>query len=229
MKKPIIAIVTILILTLTACGGASNTPQADSNLLTDSYENALPVSTQLLVGIFKLEDTDLAVTPEQAQELIPLWQVLQSLSSSDTAAQAEMDALVGQIQETMTPEQIQAIKGMNLTQEDMFATLQEQGFGGQGGGNFIQGESGSGGGGELPVPPTGAGGQVFVPGGGGGPGGGQGGGPGFGGEQGQGLSPEQIATAQARRAENGGGFRLTNTPAPLIAALIQFLQERAGL
>jgi hypothetical protein len=223
-KAALTTILTILVLTLTACGAASNTPQADPNLLTDSYENALPVSTQLLIGTFNLEDTDLAATPEQAQELIPLWQVLQSLSSSDTVAQAEMDALVGQIQETMTPEQIQAIKAMNLTQDDLFATLQEQGLGGQGGGNFIQGESGNSGSGTMPVPPTGADGQVFVP----GSGGGQGGGPGFGGGQGQGLSPEQIATAQARRAENGGGFRLTNTPAPLIAALIQFLQEKAG-
>lgn len=229
MKKAILAtILTILILILTACGGASNTPQADSNTATDSTANALPVSTQLLIGTFKLEDTDLAVTPEQAKELIPLWQVLQNLSSSDTAAQEEIDALVEQIQETMTPEQMQAIQAMNLTREDMFAILQEQGFGGQGGGNFVQGESGSGGGGTMPVPPAGADGRDFVPGSGNGPGGGQGGGPGFGGGQGQSLSPEQIATAQARRAENGGGFRLNNTPAPLIAALIQFLQEKAG-
>jgi hypothetical protein len=225
-KAALITILTILILTLTACDGASNTPQADPNLLTDSYENALPVSTQLLIGTFNLEDTDHAVTTEQAKELIPLWQVLQSLSSSDTAAQAEMDALVGQIQETMTPEQIQAIQAMNLTREDMFALLQEQGFGGQGGGNFTPGESGSGGDGTMPVPQTGADGLGFVP--VPGSGGGQGGGPGFGGGQGQGLSPEQISTAQASRAENGGGFRLTNTPAPLIAALIQFLQEKAG-
>jgi hypothetical protein len=221
MKRPIITILTILVLTLTACGSASNTPQADSNKLTDSYENALPVSTQLLIGTFKLEGTDFAVTSEQAKELIPLWQVLQSLSTSDSAAQEEMDSLVDQIQETMTPEQIQAIGEMQLTQVDMFAMLQEQGFGGQGGSGAGEDEA-------FPVPPAGEGGQIFVaPDGGGGPGTGQGGGPGFGG--GQGLSPEQIATAQALRAENGGGrFQLLGTPAPLIEALIQFLQEKTG-
>jgi len=225
MKNLTISILTILILTLTACGGASNTPQADPDQLNGTYENALPVSTQLLIGTFKLEGTDLAVTSEQASELIPLWQVLQSLSSSDSTAQAEMDALVEQIQETMTPEQIQAIKEMNLTPQDMFTTLQEQGITGQGGQNFNQRGIDNGEGGAPPAPPAGEGGQFFVgPGGGGGPG--EGGGPG--GFGGQGLSPDQIATAQALREENGGGLQFISTPAPLIEALIQFLQEKAG-
>jgi len=225
MKNLTISILTILILTLTACGGMSNTPQADLDQLDDTYENALPVSTQLLIGTFKLDGTDLAVTPEQASELIPLWQVLQSLSSSDSTAQAEMDALVDQIQETMTPEQVQAIKEMNLTPQDMFATLQEQGVAGQDGQNFIRPGSENGEGGELPAPPAGEGGQSFVgPGDAGGPGGG--GGPGgFGGQE---LSPDQIATAQALREENGGGLQFISAPVPLIEALIQFLQEKAG-
>lgn len=218
MKKTTLAVLSILVvLTLTACGAASNDPQADPAKLTDSYADAISVSSQLLVGAFELEGTDLAVTPEQAGELLPLWQVLQSLSASDSTAQAEMDALVDQIEETMTPEQIQAIKAMNLTQEDMFAMLQERGLGGQGG-------SAVSGGGTMPVPPTGSDGQPYVPGSGGGPGGGGG----FGGGQGQGLTPEQIATAQARRAEEGGGLRLLNTPAPLIEALIQLLEDRAA-
>jgi hypothetical protein len=228
MKNLTISILTILILTLTACGGASNTPQADPDQLNDTYENALPVSTQLLIGTFKLEGTDLAVTSEQAGELISLWQVLQSLSSSDSTAQAEMDALIEQIQETMTPEQIQSIKDMNLTPQDMFTTMQEQGIGGQDGQNFIRPGSENGEGGELPAPPAGEGGQFFVGPGGGEPGAGGPGGGGPGGFGGQGLSPDQIATAQALREENGGGFRFTGAPAPLIEALIQFLQEKAG-
>lgn len=222
MKKLLITIMTILVLTLTACGSASVTPQVDTNKLTESTEIAVPVSTQLLIGTFKLEGTDLAVTSEQAGELLPLWQVVQNISASDSAAQAEMDALVDQIQETMTPEQIQAIKEMNLTPQDTFALMQEQGITGQGGRNFGNGEDGA-----IPVPPAGADSQPFVPGSEGGPGGG--GGPGFGGGQGQALSPEQIATAQARRAEDGGGFQFTGAPAPLIEALIEYLQEKAGL
>jgi len=219
MKKITLTILTILVLTLTACGGASNAPQTDPNQLNTSSENALPVSTQLLIGTFKLEDTDLAVTAEQANELIPLWQVLQSISSSDTAAQEEMDALVEQIQETMTAEQVQAIEAMNLTSQDMFTIMQEQGLGG-GGPMMTQGTPAAGSNGEFPAPP--AGGGDF---GGGGPPP-SGGGPGGGG--GQGLSPDQIATAQANRAENGGGggFRFNGAPAPLINALVEFLQKK---
>jgi len=132
MKKLTITIITILVLMLTACGGASDSPQTDPAEFTSSSENAMPLSTQLLIGTFKLEETDLVVTAEQANELIPLWQVLQSISSSDTAAQEEMDALVEQIQETMTAEQVQAIEAMNLTPQDMFTIMQEQGLGGGG-------------------------------------------------------------------------------------------------
>ena len=224
MKKTILTILTILILTLTACGGASNNPQAGPADPASSSENTLPLSTQLLIGTFKLEDTDLAVTAEQANELIPLWQVLQSISSSDTAAQEEMDALVEQIQETMTAEQVQAIEAMNLTSQDMFTIMQEQGLGG-GGPMMTQGTPQAGPNGDLPAAPAGGGdfGGGGPPPGGGGPGGG---GPGGGG--GQGLSPDQIATAQVNRAENGGGggFRFNGAPAPLINALVEFLQKK---
>jgi hypothetical protein len=214
MKKITITILTILVLTLTACGGASDSPQADSDLLTDSYENALPFPTQLLIGTFQLESTDLAVTPEQAAELIPLWQVLQSLNESDSAAQEETDALIKQIQETMNPEQIQSIKEMQLTPEDMFAVLQENGIVGEDEPTFLSGE------GEIPFPPQGGGGDIiFI-----GPGGGPPGGGGPGGGQSLGLSPEQIATAQASGVER----RVNVVPPMLISALIEFLQEKAG-
>ena len=51
----------------------------------------------------------------------------QDLLTSDTAAQEEIDALVEQIQETMTTEQMQAITDMNLTQQDVMSIMQEQG------------------------------------------------------------------------------------------------------
>jgi len=227
MKKTTLIITLIFVLILSACGGASTSPEADTNQPNNPTDISLPLSTQLLIGTFKLDETNLPVNSEQASKLIPLWQVLQSLSNSDSVAQEEVDALVEQIQETMTQEQMQAIEEMGLTPEDMFTIMQDQGIEGFGGGGFPQG--GVNGEGEGFSPPEG-----FTPpdGGpaGGGPGGGfgGGGGPGGGGLGGQELSPEQIATAQAARAENGGGFRFNNTPAPLIEALIDFLQEKAG-
>lgn len=216
MKKITLPVLTILILSLTACG-VSNTPQSASGQPNASTDLELPLASKLIIGSFRLEDTDLAITSEQAVELLPLWSVYQDLSVSDTAAQEEIDALVEQIQETMTPEQMTAINEMNLTQQDVFTVMQEQGV--QFGAN-LQGDGNQNNGDGFP-----GNGQGFP--GGGPPGGG---GPGGGFEGGQGLSPQQIATAQALRAENGdGGFRFAGAPAPLIEALIELLKEKAGM
>ncbi len=216
MKKNLITTLTLLVLTLAACGTSNNADPASQN---NPSTGELPATTRLVIGTLKLDETEYAVTAEQAAELLPLWQVYQSLSASDTAAQEEIDALIEQIEETMTPEQDQAIAEMQLTQEDMFGIMQEQGitFGDRpeaGGG----GPQGGGDGGGF-APPGGGG---FTPPQGGAPGGG-----GFPGGGGQGLSPDQIATAQAGR-EAGGGGRFNGVPAPLIEVLIQSLKDKAG-
>jgi len=230
MKKITITLLSVLILALTACsGGTSNTQQFNQGQSTNTSPNEMPLASKLVVGSFKLDGTDNAITAGQATELIPLWQVYQQLSTSDTAAQEEITALTEQIQETMTTEQMNAIDFMNLTPQDISTTMQEQGvqFGGNNGNG--QGTNGQNNG-QFPnggnfQPPEGGGGQFF--------GGLDDGGPGGGGSGrfngGQNLSPEQIATLQARRAENGGGgnFRFNSTPTPLIEALVKLLQERA--
>jgi hypothetical protein len=221
MKKITITILTILILALTACGGASPATQAESGQ-PNGLSGELPVASQLVIGSFQLEETSLAIMTEQAADLLPLWQVYQDVSTSDTAAQEEIDALIEQIQETMTSEQMQSIAAMSLTRDDMLTFMQEQGVqfaGGPGEGN--QANGGQPDGAEFPQ----GGGPVIIQ---GGPGGAAPGG-GFGGGQGQGLSPQQIATAQARRAESGGGTLVLNgTPPPLIEALVKLLQEKVG-
>ena len=208
-------LLTLLIFTLliTACGAsAPNATGPASGVSGDPAAGELSPSIQVAIGTLRLDETENAVTAEQAQELLPLWQTMQVLSESDTAAQQELDALAEQIQETMTAEQRQAIMDMNLTREDMMSVLQEQGLasGGvpadgtqNGGGGF--GPAGFPGG----VPPQGE----F-----------SGGGPGGGGGQGSGLTPDQIATAQASRQQSGGSF----VPPVLINALIEYLQEKAG-
>lgn len=221
MKKITLTILTLLILALTACGGSQNATESNSSQ-PNGLSGELPIASKLVIGSFKLEETDLAITAEQAVDLLPLWQVYEDLSSSDAAAQEEVNALIEQIQETMTPEQMTSINDMNLTPQDVFTLMQEQGV--QFASRPQQSDQGNGGqnnGGESPE----VGGPVIIQ---GGPGGGPGGAAGPGGG-GQGLSPQQIATAQARRAENGGGgFALNGTPAPLIEALVKLLQEKAG-
>lgn len=216
MKKISLTLLAFFMLVLTACGVSGGTPTGFSPN-SNSNSQDLPIQTQILIGTFRLEKTDKAVSPTQAADLLPLWQVYRDLSTSDAAAQQEVDAVIAQIQETMTSDQMKAITDMKLTRQDIFTAMQDLGLSAgarvsasgtpqpRGQGNFRQGDFPQGG---------------FQPGGfqGGGAGGGTG----------QGFTPDQIATAQARRAqgENGGGFN--RIPSGLMDALIQLLQTKAG-
>jgi len=162
-----------------------------------------PLSMMLPAGTLLLEETALAVTPEQAQELLPLWQMLRALQDSGTSSQVEIEALYDQIQEAMTPEQLAAIEEMNP--EDMQELLQEYGMRRQG-----DAESGEGGGFR---PPDG-----MIP-----PGGGEG-------RQGMGpggfadLSPEERATVMAGR----GGIGMVLGGAAFTEQVIELLEARAA-
>ncbi len=225
MKKLLFLTLTLTLL-LAACGGSAETATPeDPAAQFDPNIRELDLSTKLALGTLKLDNTDLAIASDQAADLLPLWQVLSSMSGSETASQVEIEALIRQIQDTMTPEQIAAIEDMNLTQADIFATMQELGLANapqvnaqgtpQAGGNFGNGQRPSGGF---------SGGRTEGGFSGGPPGGGPGGDFGR-----QNLSPDQIATAQARRASggNGGGFgnRMTT---PLVEAVIKLLESKTG-
>ena len=217
---------------LAGCGPAT----AAGSILTEDFEGALPASLQLILGTLQLEGTELTVSAEQASSLAPLWKAVRSLSASDTAAQAEIEAVLNQIQESMTREQLEAIAAMELSQEDLFTAVQEMGiqplgqgdagrFSDSGTGDFIAGGSEGG-------PPGGGaagGGAIFI-----GPAGGSPGGGGPGGLAGDQLTegftsdldPDQIATLEARR-ESGGGLS-ARMAAFLVDPLIELLEARAG-
>ncbi len=137
-KLIVLGVLLVLILTTAACGNgggddaeASNTTSTGSARVTlsEDYADALPVPSQLAIGTLMLEETEDAVTVEQAGELLPSWKMLQALQSSGTAAQAELDAVLNQIQGAMTNEQLTAIKEMQLTPDSMTELAQERGFG----------------------------------------------------------------------------------------------------
>jgi len=221
---------SILILTLliAACGGSA-TETSGTSSETGFNPRANSPQTQLSMGTFLLEETDLAVTPEQAAELLPLWKAVLSLAESDTVAQAEIDALYDQIGETMTAEQMEAIFEMNPTQEDIAAIMEKlgleftntpQGFDPE---NLPEGFNPE----DLPEgfePGNFPGGGPMNPGAGGGQGGGQGRGAGmFSGE----IDPETQATMEARREEMVGGFG-NRMNLFLVEPLIELLEERAA-
>jgi hypothetical protein len=117
MKKLVfVTIIISLILALSACGSSA------SATATASASTTLSLEGQLLVGTFKLENTTLAVTSTQASTLLPLWETLESLASSNTAASQEVDAVVSQIQSSMSTQQVSSITAMKLTQSDLAAT-----------------------------------------------------------------------------------------------------------
>ena len=228
MKKLGVVIVgLVMVFVLVACGSDTardeSTQGVESSGVdvtisgTPSHERgtqALQDNVQLMVGTFLLEDTEEAVASEQAAELVILWKAFRSLSSSDNVALEEMDGLVKQIRETMTPEQLETIAGMELSLEDMFSMAEElgivpedfSGFGrGEGDGDgFPEGGPGGFPGGGIPGE-EGRGGQ--------GPGG-------FGGD----LDPDAIATARAERGgAQGIGSRFNSF---ILDPLIELLESK---
>lgn len=126
MKKIFLPLVFLFALLLASCSGTaapaptSGDVYVSQNLPTD-YDGALAVRNQLALGTLELNQGDLAVSAEQSQALIPLWQGLRSTQQAGGSAQAEVSALLTQIESAMTPEQLQAIAAMKLTQPDMQA------------------------------------------------------------------------------------------------------------
>jgi hypothetical protein len=230
---PLAAVIAVLVIVLAACGAKAN-PTSTSGGTTGSTGAAaangtpgaanltrpLPLAESLLIGTLKLQGTSNAVNATQAAALVPLWQAYAQLTSSNTAAQAEIDAVVNQIQQTLTPAQVQAITAMKLTRRDMFTEMSSLGLTNGGGANGTPGFSftprpgGGGGGGGGFFPGGGGGGGFFAGGGGGG-----GGVPGAGGT----TRPTPNATQMALRTQYANRI-----PTALMNALVSYLQKTAG-
>ena len=127
MKKIFLPLVFLFALLLASCSGTAapvSTTGGDlyvsPNLPVD-YEDALAVRNQLALGTLELIQSDSAIRAEQAQALLPLWHALRSTQQAGGTAQAEVNALLTQIEAAMTPEQLQSIASMKLT----FTNMQE--------------------------------------------------------------------------------------------------------
>ena len=125
MKKIFLLLSISLALFIASCSGTAapvSTTGSDiyvSQNLPVDYEGALAVRNQLALGTLELNQTDSAISAEQAQTLLPLWQALRSTQQAGGTAQAEVSALLTQIEAAMKPEQLQSIAGMKLTFTDM--------------------------------------------------------------------------------------------------------------
>ncbi len=108
--------------TATSGSPSEAAPQTQATDLTD-----MSIESKLGVGILKLEGTDLAVTADQANELLLLWKAVKSLNSDDAASDAEIQALYAQIEENLTEDQVQVIRELSLTEEELSALMQQYG------------------------------------------------------------------------------------------------------
>lgn len=228
MKKITAFLLIAFALVFSACApvGAAGAavPSVTPGIVAENYPNALPVPSQLALGIINLKDKPNAVNSKEGAALLPLWKGLLALAETATSSTVEINALIGQIQDSMTPEQLQAIAAMKLTQAD-FAKV---GFGGGGGNGAIRtpgaGRTGAtGGAGGNRTGGNGGGGNFGGP-GGGGFGGGIPGAAGGNTAAGQGtVSNATQATVTARQSRQS----LTGNPF-VITAVINFLNPVAG-
>jgi hypothetical protein len=248
-KQPLFIFFLMAILTLFATACASNTAAGTSSATdsgsantqesrinsdsTTTQENSSDPIFQLAIGTMLLEDSELAILPEQAAQLLPLWQVYQNLINSDTAAQVEIDAIEKQIEDSMLPEQIEAINGMEISDKSLSELFENMGLEfGLGGRMGAQGTPGAGMSG-TPFP-------GFEPGEmpeGAMPGGGQrnsGGGERFGGGMGGGMAPEGMPDMQGQmdpslqttREAQMASRQNSGLNPMLLNALIEFLEGK---
>jgi hypothetical protein len=225
IKKTLYVVIVATVLVMSACSKAEPAPEPGVVVPEGEFAGArggLQGTTRLALGTFRLEETEHAVTPEQAAKLLPLWQVIQGGSLQGAA---ETDAVLKQIEAVLNEDQLAAIGEMELRFQDV--------------GTWMQSPSAKTLGLEMPAPPEGRAGR---------PGGGafqnmteeqrtqlrQ---------ELQNMTPEQRVTRMAEmgfeRPEGSGGpgdgasgrpggFGERGAGGVLVAPLIELLSERAA-
>lgn len=114
----LVAIASLLM--LTACSTSSSAASAAS---TDPMTPAL----KLALGTLHLASTDQAVDAATAAQLLPLWQLMDELSTNSAASPAEITAVIEQIESTMTASQLRYIQALNLTESSVAQASQGSG------------------------------------------------------------------------------------------------------
>ena len=129
-KLTIVLILIVILSALAACGSSdtAETTTAGTSALSANYDEALPTRTQLIVGMLQLEGTDQQVSLEQARDLLPLWQGSRALQRTGSESQEEVTAVLNQIEDALTAEQIETIQQMQLTRQDLQDTAKAFGL-----------------------------------------------------------------------------------------------------
>ena len=122
-KASFLFISVFALLVLAACSSsaanANSTTNQTANTGSGSPAGAASLENRLAPGILKLEGTSQAVTAQQAKQLLPLWQQIQTLETSSTAQTSDYTTVYQQIESDLTTDQINAIQSLSLTQTDL--------------------------------------------------------------------------------------------------------------
>ena len=226
MNKVVAVVITILLVVgLSACGTSTTTNPSDSSGMNSK---SLSTVEELVLGTLKLEGTSQAVDKTQAAALLPLWQAYEELQTNNSTASEEVDAVISQIQGSMTADQTKAIDNYKLTSQGLLDLMSSFGITNalstpQGtpsastGQDIGVGFQGNAGGGNPPaggVPPSGGGGPQNGTGGSGSLPSGS-----------SNLSQSQIATMQASTGTVQGANGTTGLIEKLISVLKQKVQS----
>ncbi len=214
-RTPLLVTVLVGAILATACGARSGARAAFT----------VTPESKLALGTIKLEGTPQAVDAATAAKLLPLWQLLEQLNTSTSAAPQEVTAVLDQIRAAMSPSQVSAIDAMTFSQADIISAFQQGRSGGSGtpgtGGTGTSRTNGTNRGG-------GGGGQFFF--GGGAPGGGggfPGGGGGFGGG-GFGGGATASGTPSAGQSAGTQQSFANRSSALIVGEVIRLLQSKTG-
>jgi hypothetical protein len=127
--KPLFLILAFaLVMSVVGCQKQDTEQDVDVDVAepsTNERSGGLDATNELVLGTLWLENTTAAVTPEQAAELLPLWQIV---ASGSLKSAAETEAVLKQIEGKMSDAQLVAIEAMALSGEDMQAWMEEQGI-----------------------------------------------------------------------------------------------------
>lgn len=86
-----------------------------ADMLDITFDDAANIRSQLAYGLMQLDGTAYALTPEQAANLVPLWQAVLLLTTDSLTASEELTAVQDQIVQVLTTEQFNAISEMKIT------------------------------------------------------------------------------------------------------------------
>lgn len=108
---------------------ATETPILDlASYFSMDYADSTSSRNQFALGTLLLGGTNTPITKEQAEQILPLWQAILVLETNPDSAVQELSAVQTQLLGMMTPEQLQAIVAMQVTNTELTAFYAELGI-----------------------------------------------------------------------------------------------------